>query len=383
MRSRSTLTTFATTILSALALGAFACGGNGGSYFKDVPDSGGGSSNNNNTGGDGSLFGIGPQGTNSPCVTSTADAQLADADLVVMLDKSGSMGDPNEGFDPTVKWIPVTTALKAFFTDPGSAGLSASLQFFPQGTDVTSVCAYGYGTPLVNLTPLTSASPLVSTIDATQPAGGTPTLPALQGAVAYAQQVAAAHPADRTVVVLATDGDPGFGINGQFQEGCTNNDIPHVAAVAQAAFAGTPSIPTYVIGVGPDLQNLDAIAAAGGTGQAMMVPVSDPTQTNVVFENALKAIRTASLSCQLSIPKPPNGQTINPDSVNVVLINGGGQQTVLTYSADCSNPNGWHYDNPAAPTTVLLCTGACNSARSDAAGKVTLAFGCFTSGLTQ
>jgi hypothetical protein len=316
-------------------------------------------------------------------VSSTAQAQLANADLVVMLDKSGSMGDPNEGFDPTLKWIPVTTALKAFFTDPGSAGLASSLQFFPQGTDVTSVCSYPYGTPLVALTPLTASTPLVSTIDATTPAGGTPTLPALQGAVAYAQQVAAQHPLDQTVIVLATDGDPGFGISGQFQEGCTNNDIPHVAAVAQAAYAATPSIPTYVIGVGPDLQNLDAIATAGGTKQAMMVPVSDPTQTNAAFEAALQAIRTASLSCNLGIPQPPNGETINPNAVNVVLIDGKGQQTVLPYSADCSNANGWHYDNPAAPTAVELCTAACSTARSDAAGKVTLAFGCFTSGLTQ
>lgn len=382
MRHRSTVATIS-TIAFVTAAAAVACGGTPGSQFKDVPPSDAGGGTQNNTGDDGSLFGIGPQGTNSPCVSSTAQAQLADADLVVMLDKSGSMGDPNEGFDPTLKWIPVTTALKAFFTDPGSAGLASSLQFFPQGTDVTSVCSYNYGTPLVSLTPLTAATALVSTIDATKPAGGTPTLPALQGAVAYAQQVAAAHPLDQTVVVLATDGDPGFGINGQFQQGCTNNDIPHVAAVAQAAYAGTPSIPTYVIGVGPDLQNLDAIAAAGGTGQAMMVPVSDPTQTNATFEKALQAIRTASLSCKLGIPQPPSGQTINPNAVNVVLIDGSGKQTVLTYSADCSDQNGWHYDDPANPKAVELCTAACSAARADAAGKVTLAFGCFTSGLTQ
>jgi hypothetical protein len=383
MRSRASLTTLTTIACSAM-LSAVACGGSGDSLFGDSGggrDAGGGV--HNPTGDDGGLFGIGPQGTNSPCVSATANAQLADADLVVMLDKSGSMGDPNEGFDPTLKWIPVTTALKAFFTDPGSAGLASSLQFFPQGTDVTSVCSYAYGTPLVSLTPLTAATALVSTIDATKPAGGTPTLPALQGAVAYAQQVAVAHPLDKTVVVLATDGDPGFGINGQYQEGCANNDIPHVAAIAQAGLAATPSIPTYVIGVGPDLQNLDAIASAGGTGSAMMIPVSDPTQTNATFEAALQAIRAASLPCLLAIPQPPNGQTINPNAVNVVVIAGSGQQTVLPYSATCSNANGWHYDDPAAPKTVELCTGACTEARSDAAGKVTLAFGCFTSGYSQ
>jgi hypothetical protein len=294
------------------------------------------------------------------------------------------MGDPNEGFSPTVKWIPVTTALKAFLTDPKSAGIAASLQFFPQGGDVASVCAYNYATPLVPLTALTSPAPLIASIDATLPAGGTPTLPALQGAITYAQTVAAQHPLDKTVVVLATDGDPGFGINGQFAAGCTNNDIPHVAAIAQAAFAGTPSIPTYVIGVGPDAQNLDAISTAGGTGKATMIPVSgDPTQTLSTFEAALQSVRAASLTCQLAIPAPPNGETINHNAVNVVLIAGTGQQTVLPYSADCSNQSGWHYDNPTNPTAVELCTAACSSARSDASGKVTLAFGCYTSGLTK
>jgi hypothetical protein len=359
-----------------------ACGGSDGSVFQHGTLSGS-SSGANGGSYDGGGFGIGPGGTSSACVSSVAQANLADADLVVMLDKSGSMGDPAEGFSPTLKWTPVTAALKSFFTDPNSAGLSASLQFFPQGTDLTSVCGYPYGTPMVGLTPMSSPTPLVNAINNTLPAGGTPTLPALQGAVAYAQQVAAAHPADKTVVVLATDGDPGFGINGQFAEGCTNNDIPHVAAVAQAAFAGKPSIPTYVIGVGPDAQNLNAIASAGGTNQPIMVPVNDPTQTGPIFESALNAIRTASLPCQFSIPPAPAGEMINPYAINVILIDAKGSQSVLTYSANCSNASGWHYDNPMTPTAVLLCSGACSSARADAAGKVTLAFGCDTSGLTH
>jgi hypothetical protein len=329
------------------------------------------------------LGSLDPTGTNAPCVTSTANAKLADADLVVMFDKSGSMGDPAEGFDPTLKWNPVTTAMKAFFTDPMSAGLAASLQFFPQGSDLASVCAYPYGTPLVGLTPLSSSMPLTTAIDATKPAGGTPTLPALDGAISYAQGVAGTHPNDKVVVVLATDGDPGFGINGVLAAGCTNNDIPHVSAAAQSALAGKPPIPTYVIGVGPDLQNLDAIAMAGGTKQAIMVPVNDPTQTEAAFLAALGAIRAASVPCDFAIPAPPNGQQINPGAVNVVLVDASGQQQVLPYSAACSNAGGWHYDNATAPTQVQLCSGACMQAQGAAAGNVTLAFGCTTSGLTK
>jgi hypothetical protein len=323
---------------------------------------------------------IGPQGTSSACVTSAVNAALANANLVVIFDKSGSMGDQAEGFDPSVKWTPVTAAMKAFFSDPKSLGLSASLEFFPLGTDLTSVCGYPYySNPLVPLTPLTNSTALISAINATQPAGGTPTLPALQGAIAYARQVATAHPIDKTVIVLATDGDPGFGINGQFQSGCQNNDISHVAAAAQATVMGTPSILTYVIGVGSDFSNLDAIASGGGTNKAIIVPVNNPAQTGPMFQSALNTIRTNSVPCQVSIPSPPDGQKINPSEVNVVLVSGGGAQTVLPYSGDCSIAGGWHYDDAANPTIVVLCSAACTQAQGDPGGNVSIAFGCQTS----
>jgi hypothetical protein len=157
-----------------------------------------------------------------------------------------------------------------------------------------------------------------------------------------------------------------------------------VAAAAQAALAGTPPIPTYVIGVGSDFTNLDAIAAAGGTNKAMIVPVNNPTQTGPTFQAAVNMIRMASVPCQVTIPSPPNGQKINPNAVNVVLVSGGGAQTVLPYSADCSLASGWHYDDAANPTIVALCPAACMQAQGDASGNVTIAFGCQTDiGLTK
>ncbi len=118
--------------LSFGALTVIGCGGNSGSQFDKIMDSG---FPVNGTL-DGSLGHnmITPAGTSSPCVSSVAQAALANANLIVMFDKSGSMGDPLEGFDAEVmtKWIPVTSAMVAFFTDPNSAGVSASLQFFPQ-----------------------------------------------------------------------------------------------------------------------------------------------------------------------------------------------------------------------------------------------------------
>src|SRR5262249_14409583 len=183
--------------------------------------------------------------------------------LVLMYDKSGSMGDPAEGGDPALKWFPVNTGMKAFFTDPKSAGYNASLQFFPAPGDVAATCSAAYATPLVPMTSLAQSTPLVSALDHASPQGGTPTLPALTGALTYAAQVAKANPDEKTVVVLVTDGEPGMVVNGQIAPGCTNNDISHVAAAAQTAVKATPSIPTYVIGVGQQLTSLNQIAAAG------------------------------------------------------------------------------------------------------------------------
>jgi von Willebrand factor type A domain len=366
-------------MMGTLAACAVACGGSGGSEFGEANNNGQGSGN----GGEAPGFNNDPVGTTAACVSSTANAALSPVNLVFMFDKSGSMGYVPDGFDPAIKWNPVTVGMKSFFNDPGSAGINASLQFFPEGTDVTSVCGYPYAAPKVSLSPLSNATPLINAINATTPYGGTPTLPALQGAISYAKDVTAKQPTIHTAVVLVTDGEPGFRINNQNVAGCADNDITHVAAAAAAAVAGTPSIQTYVVGVGPSLDKLNEIASAGGTKAAFMVSVADPTATTSIFQNALNQIRSQTLSCDFAMPPAPAGQSIDTSRVNVAYSPGGGAETVLPYSADCSNPQGWHYDNLAAPTKILLCQGVCTTVQGDRQGKLTLAFGCLTKQTTK
>ena len=361
----------------SIAVFAAACGGSDGSLFGDQNGNGAG----NGSGGDPALFSNDPVGTNAACVTSMKNATLPAVNLVLMYDKSGSMGDPAEGGDPTLKWFPVNTGMKAFFTDPASAGYNASLQFFPAPGDVTATCSAPYATPLVPLTSLAQSAPLVTALDKAAPQGGTPTLPALTGALAYAAQTAKARPDEKTVVVLVTDGLPGMVVNGQLAPGCTNNDITHVAATAQAAFQASPSIPTYVIGVGSELTSLNQIAAAGGTSQAFMISVSDPTQTKTQLQHAFESIRSqVKLGCDFGIPDPPAGQKLDKSRVNIGFTSGGGQENPLVYSADCSATNGWHYDDLSNPTRIELCPSSCGAAQSDPNGKLTIAFGCITNG---
>jgi hypothetical protein len=47
-------------------------------------------------------------------------------------------------------------------------------------------------------------------------------------------------------------------------------------------------------------------------------------------------------------------------------------------SADCTNAGGWYYDNPAAPTKVILCPATCMTVQADSNAKVDVQFGCDT-----
>src|SRR6478736_4381753 len=102
----------------ALALILVACGGSDASQFGNGSDPNG----NGGAGGDGNQFSTDPVGTNAACVTDMKSASLPAVNLVIMYDKSGSMGNPSEGGDPNVKWIPVNAGMKSFFSDPRSAG---------------------------------------------------------------------------------------------------------------------------------------------------------------------------------------------------------------------------------------------------------------------
>lgn len=362
-----------TFVLSGLV--SIACGSNGESSFGD----GYGADDQSAKGtGTGQLPEIGPTGTSSACVTEVAGAELAPTNLVFVYDKSGSMGDVATGFDPTKRWIPVGSGLKHFFADPYSKTVRASLQFFPLSDDtIEAACAHPYAQPVVPLSPASDPA-FIKAIDSTKPSGGTPTLPALVGGIEHAREIAAARPGDKTAIVLVTDGEPGFWDpkKNAYTAGCANNDVAHVANAARAAFAGTPSIPTYVIGVGPKLESLQSVAVAGGTKGAIMVDVSDPAGAKDAIVSALDSIRRREISCDFSVPPPPAGETLDPYAVNVALAGAGGER-VLGYSKECASPDGWRYDNIQDPKRILLCSSACSAAR-ETNGKISIAFGCKT-----
>jgi len=309
----------------------------------------------------------GDSGIGSSCATSTVTAMSTPLDIYIMLDQSGSMDDePN---NPT-KWESVTSALETFVGQPNLAGISVGIQYFGLNNDTCTASAYA--TPDVEIAPLPGVATQINTsIGNHSPTTGTPTSAALQGAINHASTWAMSHPGHTVVDVFATDGEP---------EECDTN-LTDIDNIAKAGLNGTPKIMSFVIGVNDGTGNLSAlngIAAAGGTGSAYIVNAGG--NAGSAFLAALNSIRSSALGCTYQIP---TGSGVDPNAVNIVYTPGGGGAPItipnVMSQAQCpATGNAWYYDNPAAPTEILLCSATCGTIEADTMGSVGITLGCRT-----
>jgi hypothetical protein len=356
----------------------------------------GGDSSSGNQGGDvfsGNGGTGGDVGSGGACAAEEFVPDLIPLDIYLVFDQSGSMNQAADG--TSTRWEAVTNAVKAF-VQSAPADTSVGVQYFPlfqsavtsctTDADCPGICfmsegaghcfpeppyecsAAAYAVPDVGIAPLPgNESALVASLDAHYPFGGTPTAPALEGGIAYASAWAEANPTHKTVVVLATDGYP---------TDCAPTDIPSIAAIASAGAAATPAISTFVIGVGDGLDNLNAIAVAGGSEAAFVVTDAN---AGADFAAALEAIRK-SLACEFIIPTPTSGEP-DYDKVNVQYTPGGGMAAIVGKVADlaaCTDEGGWYYDDPQNPQVIHLCPDTCSVAKADPNGKVDVLLGCKT-----
>jgi hypothetical protein len=227
--------------------------------------------------------------------------------------------------------------------------------------------------------------------------GNTPTLQAVNQTIAYLQGVLTEHPGAKVALVLVTDGLPA---------GCTGG-IPEVSAAVEAV---KDTIPTYVIGVQnpttppdqlpsgwadwrddddetPDdesetpgtppntLADLNAVAAAGGTTEAVLIDTNDPSATKQKFRETIDAIRAKAVSCELGIPPHPDGGTFDKDKIDVVYKSGT-KSTRLSYDPTCKKESAWHYDDESDPESIELCAATCTTVQQDPKAELNVDFLC-------
>jgi len=328
-------------------------------------------------------------GDTQVCNAQVREGRRVPLDMYFLVDSSGSMNDEVAG---GTKWDVVSSALTGFLRDPRNAETGVGIGYFPV---VTGSCTSGqsgcfcipfinlcfatsggscdvadYSTPAVKLALAPQTTAVVSDLNGHEVSGGTPTRPALEGALQYLGQWASEHPERKPVLVLATDGEP---------VGCDSNTPQDVANVAARALAGANAIQTFVIGVGSSLVSLNLVANPGGTDHAYLVDTGGDVAKE--FGDALDQIRGAVPSCDFIIPDASSGAEIDPKKVNVSYVPNGKTtptQVPQTFHGDpqnCGTNGGWYYDDPTSPTMIKLCDATCRSLSS---GSIQVEFGCET-----
>jgi hypothetical protein len=401
------------------------------------------------------------------CAEEAHMAEQAPVDLLLLIDRSGSMNTRAAG--GRSKWQMAQEAVTAFISDPKSAGLGVGMEFFPVPSDGTcttdvdcgfamnvgqfcverracvgatgptnasppcgtifdepcpsgtmcvplgrcsqtgvncvgigracpggaadnlctnpgKVCVVGlsdscklsdYQKPAVPIGDLPAArAALAEALRTTTAGGGTPTGPAVQGALGQLRM----RPQRRGVLVLVTDGVP---------SPCETDDpVAAVSAQLRMARMTAPSIATYIVGVfganegqgGPIA--LRDWATAGGTGMPFVLTPTDDLAQKLL--EALSQIRGAALACQYAIPPARAGSMIDFKKVNLHFKGTSGEEDIgYVGRADRCDPmrGGWYYDvdpDLGTPSSVIVCDATCRRFRGDATGRVELRFGCKT-----
>ena len=173
-----------------------------------------------------------------------------------------------------------------------------------------------------------------------------------------------ATPGRTAAIVFVTDGVP---------TGCSANTIAAAADVAATAYMTSPSIQTFVVGLG-DTAALDQIAVAGSGGMQHYIPAQGDVAR--ALTDALKMV-ARMITCRYAIPMTP-GRPVDPNNVNVEVTIGTNAPVRVGKVVDLAScaSQGWYYDNAANPTAILLCPDTCSQLKANPNSSVEVLFGC-------
>jgi hypothetical protein len=351
---------------SCTAMLSFNCGSPGKVGTPDNGSGGGGSAGQNSisliagaagtatpTGGNTAIPTL-PDGT---CGTTTNDTKRAQADVLIVLDRTDSMkwsltSDQSEcrGNDPncTSRMAVVVPAVGAVVTD--NPDISWGLEFFttPNSSGYCTVSS----TPQVEVRPNT-ADAIKLQLAAYTTQLSTPTALAINVATDYLKTV---NDGNNKVILLATDGLPNCAANAR---DWNTEDMPGAtAAVTAAKNAG---FPVYVIGIGPSTSttNLNNLAVAGGTTN--YYPATSTTELSAALNSIAKVV---SATCTFKANMTPPEKDLVYVYVDKKLV-----------AKDDSK--GWTFDKTDSTYSTIVLTGSyCEDILSGVTSQVQIVFGC-------
>lgn len=335
------------------------------------------------------------------CGVTSVEAKLRTVNMLLVIDKSGSMTDP---LGDTDKWTALKSALGTALghvADQVNFGLVLfpyeALRTIPLDNCDPDCCALPDGGAAV-LVPVEAGSRAVGEIgyqlEATSPGGGTPTAAALGAALQYFTSGDGAALEGENYVLLATDGGPNCNdklactadtcttnLDGQCPDGncCKDTDqrnlcLDDLSVLDQLGKLKDANIPTFVVGL-PGTQQyssyLDEFASADGlpsdNGMSHYYAVSDSDGVKGLVD-VLESITTELVrSCDIALGQAP----AKPDLVNVAI-------DCNVVPQDAPDGSGWDFDMTPDPTSVILRGPVCDDLQANGAKRVDVLYGCPT-----
>lgn len=364
-------------VLGALGLVvATSCGTRTGLFVEDMPSMDGGRDGAAATSRD--AAGDAPPDA-VPCVPGRFDLTLARAQLMFVIDRSGSMDfalDRDEEPAPgqVSRWKALRDAFAAVLA-PLEAEIDLGAKFYPESVADTNVARQGcyLDGAFVNAPGPNQLGALLQVFDTRSPFGGTPTSEATRMAADVLQ---GRRGAARTLII-ATDGAPNCNpdlnrrtcvctvADGCGRQGAAVQCLDDARTVQTIrTIADADKIPVYVVGIGASTQaiygqTLDAMAVAGGRPRAA-TPRYYPAQSQAELGSALTAIRDSVARCTYLTPSAPT----DPDAITLEI---GG----VPVPRDVSRQNGWDWVDKDYGQLSLFGP-ACDDATNDAGTSVTV-----------
>ena len=280
-----------------------------------------------------------PDGGPPVCGGELFQAAKVSSNMLIALDRSGSMADPIAGVS---KWNIARNALNQVVRQYESQ-IQFGLQIFPTGNTTATQCTI----PPISVTVgPNNADEIGAAMDAGAPGGRTP-IGAVINACGQVQELQ--DPTRANYVMLVTDG----------METCNGNGVQAATQNLQQR-----RIKTFVIGFGSgvDPNNLGQIADAGGTGRPGN-PKYWQADDAASLLNAMNSIAQGALGCEFKLASAP------PDPSKLyVYVNG------VLQNRDPQHANGWDYD--AATLRITFYGSLCQLVATSASAKVNIVYGC-------
>jgi len=170
-------------------------------------------------------------------------------------------------------------------------------------------------------------------------------------------------------------------------------DVPTQPIIDSVTAAAGQGIRTFIIGspgseVGSDQMDkrpwLSKAAIQGGTPLEGCVEAGpnfchmDMTQeedfSTALTEGLAAVVGQVVDTCSFVVPEPPEGQTLDPDTTDLIAVWGDGSATAFLRDAVGTCDVGWTFN--ADQTQIDLCPATCDQLKTSGGASIQLSFGC-------